>query len=325
MNRPKLSRLDLVLDWLISSRPKIRELERLTQEQQVRIGHLEARVQDEAQRIHALHATTALSLREEALRIDYALGAADGILDQIDDFHKARATPEYQAAFTTTNPLVSVCVATANRPDLLVTRCLASLQQQTYRNLQIIVVGDNCIDETPERVAALKDDRISFFNMPERGPYPPPGKARWQVAGTYPVNKAMSLSEGLFITHLDDDDRAEPDRIELLVRAAQENKADLCYHPFHFEAPDGGWMIIGDGTFEHRQLTTGSIFYHRHLARWPWDPFAYRSHEPGDWNRLRKIAVLRPRLHFVNKPLTYHYYGSHREPFVAREGERFLY
>jgi hypothetical protein len=46
--------------------------------------------------------------------------------------------------------------------------------------------------------------------------------------------------------------------------------------------------------------------------------------EPGDWNRLRKIKLLRPRLRFVDLPLIYHCVEQAQPEFHPREGERFL-
>lgn len=109
-----------------------------------------------------------------------------------------------------------------------------------------------------------------------------------------------------------------------MVRAAQENQADICWHQYWFQREDGTWYILGNGKFEHGQIGTGSIFYHRYLLRIPLDLYSYRLEEPMDWNRFRKMKALRPRKHFVEKPLIYHYYGSQSEPFVAQEGERFL-
>jgi predicted nuclease with TOPRIM domain len=54
-----------------------------------------------------------------------------------------RAFQEWKAAHPIPDePLVSVCVATYNRAGLLVERCLASIRAQTYRRLDVVVVGD---------------------------------------------------------------------------------------------------------------------------------------------------------------------------------------
>jgi hypothetical protein len=264
------------------------------------------------------------ALRYERSRLDHALAVGEGIIETIETFHAARTSADYMRAFTDTAPLVSVCICTMNRAELLTERCLRSLREQTYRNLQIVVVGDHCTDDTQSRIAGLRDDRIAFVNLPRRGPYPPPGRDRWCVAGTNAVNEALVRCEGAFVMHLDDDDRAVPERVETLLRAAQEHRADLCWHPFWSEQPDGTWTLLGNGAFELGQITTGSIFYHRALTRIPWDVHAYRLGEPGDWNRLRKIRVLRPQLHFVNTPLLYHHREQNQSPFEAQDGETFL-
>ena len=246
------------------------------------------------------------------------------MLKEIELYHLARRKTEYRKVFEQQMPLVSVCVATMNRSDILIERCLNSLVNQTYRNLQIVVVGDHCTDDTGSRIAQLRDDRISFHNLSSRGPYPLPGMDRWMVAGTNAINAAMSMCEGQFITHLDDDDCATIDRIETLLNAAQQHKADFCWHPFWCENSDGTWFVLGDGRFELGQITTGAIFYHHYFKKFPWDVFAYRTREPGDWNRLRKIRSLRPKLHFVDRPLMFHYREGSQRPFTPHNGEMFL-
>jgi hypothetical protein len=257
-------------------------------------------------------------------RLDWALGTIEGTAAALAEYHAFRRTDEYRAAFNEAEPLVSVCIATMDRADLLLERSIASVLAQSYRNLELIVVGDNCRDETERRLACLNDDRIRFVNLPERGPYPRPGPDRWYVAGTNAMNRALSLCQGHFITHLDDDDAMVPHRIETLVRAALDGQADFLWHPFWYESGDGTWKKLGNGRFEFTQVTTGSIFYHRYFARFPWKLHAYQLNEPGDWNRLRKIKLLRPRLRYVDEPLLYHHVEQSQGPFVERDGERFL-
>src|SRR5260370_22450535 len=54
-------------------------------------------------------------------------------------------------------PLVTVIVTTYNRSRLLTERCIPSILGQTYDNLELIVVGDGCTDDTEELVSQLND------------------------------------------------------------------------------------------------------------------------------------------------------------------------
>lgn len=284
------------------------------------LGRLVDRLARTEERIAALEST----LRWEQFRLEAALFEAEHLSGLREEFLRAKATPEYWAAYECGEPLVSVCVTTMDRADLLIERALSSLQAQTYKHLQIIVVGDHCTDNTPERVAQLGDPRISFVNLPRRGPYPRPGIARWQVAGTYPHNHALTLVTGQFVTHLDEDDTFDPRRVEILLQKIKDSRADLLFHPFLWQLPDGSWMRRGNGLFEHAETGNGMVFYHHWLTRVPCDVYAYRLGEPGDWNRFRKFKTMRAVIEFVPEALTRHYKFPVRDPFAPQEGEEFL-
>ena len=157
-------------------------------------------------------------------------------------------------------PLVTVCVATYNRPQLLVQRCLQSIRTQTYKKLEILVVGDAPGIETQRAIEQIDDPRLAFFNLPQRGHYPLNANRRWMVAGSAPANEALRRAKGDYITHLDDDDEYLPDRIERLVAFARETKADFLWHPFWHET-DQGWVIKPCDQLYHESVTTSSVFY----------------------------------------------------------------
>ncbi len=204
-------------------------------------------------------------------------------------------------------PCVSVCVATFNRGRLLTQRCLPSLLRQTYDNIEIVVVGDGCTDDTAERIASLGDSRLRFVNLPQRGRYPDEPMRHWQVAGTVPVNHALRLCAGDFITHLDDDDEHDPTRIAKLLAFACANDLDLVWHPFWYETKPCQWQLCPGEALRHAQVTTSSIFYRGWLARIGWDLNAHMLDEPGDWNRLRKFKYLGVKAARFPEPLLRHY------------------
>lgn len=251
-------------------------------------------------------------LIKEALRIakqaeDFGLSFYEVGLKRRAEFQALRQTADYRAVFEKERPLVSILIATYNRGELLRDRAIRSALSQTYPNVEVIVVGDCCTDDTARIVATVNDPRLHFINLPERGRYPAEPHLRWMVAGTTPTNHALTLARGDFITHLDDDDEHAIDRVEKLLDHVRATHADLVFHPFEYELPEGGWEINSAERFALSRVTTSSIFYHAYLATIPWDLRAYRFREPGDWNRLRKIGFLGAHIERHPEPLLKHY------------------
>ncbi len=243
-----------------------------------------------------------LSLELDALRSKLDVGE-----ELLERFRRERMSEAYQAVYRKPDPKVSVCIVTYNRGRLLTERCLPTVLGQTYRNLEVIVVGDCCTDDTSARMSALADPRLTFINLPERGAYPEEPELRWMVAGTTPMNHALGISTGDLVTHLDDDDEFAPDRVRKLVGCIQESRADLVYHPFWSQTNAGGWGLNKAERLGKGQVTTSSILYHRWLNNIPWDINAYRYREPGDWNRLRKLLYIGAKAVRYPEPLLKHY------------------
>lgn len=115
------------------------------------------------------------------------------------------------------------------------------------------------------------------------------------------------MAQGDFITHLDHDDEHTPDRVEKLVGCMQETRADLIYHPYMAERPDGEWVRNEAIHFLRGWVTTSSVFYHRRFREFGADPRCYRYDEPGDWNRFRKFRYLGARTYRHPDAMLFHY------------------
>ncbi|MDT8318411.1 MAG: glycosyltransferase family 2 protein [bacterium] len=240
-------------------------------------------------------------------QIDLFKSRVDVSDELFEEFQKDRVSDEYNKVYEKDEPLVTVCVGTYNRARLLLDRSIKSILAQDYENLQLIVVGDCCTDETEKLISTIEDERLHFVNLSERGNYPEDPDFRWMVAGTATVNHALELAKGDFITHLDDDDEYTPDRIGKLIQFIKETKADIVWHPFWVENPDGSWKLNKSEEYKAGRITTSSVLYHRWFKKIPWDINAYKYREPGDWNRFRKIKYLGVRACRYSEPLLKHY------------------
>ena len=221
-------------------------------------------------------------------------------------------SPKFLAAFEDPDPLVTICIATFNRARLLCERTLPSLLCQSYPNLEILVVGDCCTDDTGTRIAALGDSRLRFINLPVRGQYPEEPEHRWMVAGSTPMNRALREARGTFITHLDDDDEYTDDRIEKLLALLTRTRSDFAFHPFRAQRKDGSWWDNTAPWFERGYVTTSAVFYHAFWKSVEWDLEAWRYSEPGDWNRFRKIRFLGAKIARHPDSMLLHYREQHQ-------------
>ncbi len=115
------------------------------------------------------------------------------------------------------SPLVSVVVPTHNRPDFL-KRTLQSILQQTYKNLQIIVVSNGFDSGNKKIVEYLQDSRIEYYEQENSG-----GPAS-------PRNHGIRNSTGKYIAFCDDDDLWSPEKIQKQVDIMEENNDfGFCY------------------------------------------------------------------------------------------------
>lgn len=111
------------------------------------------------------------------------------------------------------NKLVSVIIPVYN-VEKYVKEAIESIQNQTYKNLEIIVIDDGSVDDTYKIVEELaKDDnRIKLYK----------NEKNLKIVKT--LNRALSLSNGEYIARMDGDDISALDRIEKKVKFLEENQ-----------------------------------------------------------------------------------------------------
>ncbi len=113
-------------------------------------------------------------------------------------------------------PDVSILIATLNGAKTI-GRSIESAQNQTVKDIEIVVVDDGSTDGTYDVVAtmAAADPRIKCIRLPQNVGV---GGAR---------NVALANATGVWLTILDADDWYEPNRLEVLLKTARDEKADL--------------------------------------------------------------------------------------------------
>ena len=113
------------------------------------------------------------------------------------------------------NELISIIVPIYNVENYL-RMCLDSIQNQTYKNFECLLINDGSPDNSAEicREYVAKDSRFRYFEKENGGV----SSAR---------NLGMKCANGDYITFVDPDDWLDPDYLEILYLKMMEYDADV--------------------------------------------------------------------------------------------------
>jgi glycosyltransferase involved in cell wall biosynthesis len=118
--------------------------------------------------------------------------------------------------------LVSIIIPCFNTSKWL-PQAIESCLQQTYSNIEIIVIDDGSTDNSLEIIKSYSN-QITWQSIPHSG-------------GNYARNLALKLATGEYIQFLDADDYILPEKIERQVTFLESTGADVVYgdwqHQFH--------------------------------------------------------------------------------------------
>lgn len=162
-------------------------------------------------------------------------------------------------------PLVTVIVPVYNC-ERYIGKCLKSISEQSYTNLEILVINDGSTDRSGEVIAGMcaKDGRILLLDQENAGVSAARNRGARQAAGSY-------------ITFVDGDDFLGRSYIESFVKTAEEEKADLCVSGFVLvdeagkklgaTAPESPYVRFVHEEYPYRILSTLARFYRTEFWR----------------------------------------------------------
>ena len=121
------------------------------------------------------------------------------------------------------NSKVSVIIATYNT-EHYIRQCLDSVINQTFKDMEIIVINDGSTDSSIDIINEYKqkDERVKVINLDRNYGI---SKVR---------NKGVEYSKGKYIAFIDSDDWVSKDYIEFLYENIEKEKADMVSTSFYF-------------------------------------------------------------------------------------------
>ena len=104
--------------------------------------------------------------------------------------------------------LISVIVPLYNK-EQWVERCIRSIIDQTYKNIEILIINDGSTDKSRDVVASIDDLRIKIFNKKNGGV----SSAR---------NLGIEIAKGKYIAFIDADDEWNSRHLEVMIEGFQK-------------------------------------------------------------------------------------------------------
>lgn len=117
-------------------------------------------------------------------------------------------------------PLVSLLVPLYNQEKYF-GACMRSINKQTYKKLEIIIVNDGSTDRSPKMAHdwATRDPRVTVIDKQNEGL-------------AYARKDGLLAATGDYVTFLDSDDTLTPCSIEMMLKCAIDTGADLVQGSF---------------------------------------------------------------------------------------------
>lgn len=156
------------------------------------------------------------------------------------------------------NPKVTVIIPTYKRTVEFLSRAVLSVANQTYDNIEIIVIDDS--PESYEHRNDIKDymnsvssERIQYYQNEKN------------MGGSLARNRGISLAHGSFISFLDDDDEYNPEKLSKQVQFMLEGDYDLTFSDMIMYSTSG--TVVDYRDYKDIPAFDNESLLHYHLMR----------------------------------------------------------
>lgn len=136
-------------------------------------------------------------------------------------------------------PLVSVVIPVYNR-EATIMRALNSVLEQTYSNLEVIIVDDGSNDSTVETVRKCKDTRVRLVCLPGN------------MGANTARNRGICEAKGEYVAFQDSDDEWVRDKLERQLRYMEHSGRKASYSPYYLH--EDNQVRIVPNSYKNREL-----------------------------------------------------------------------
>ncbi|MCU7802752.1 MAG: glycosyltransferase family 2 protein [Candidatus Thiodiazotropha sp. (ex Lucinoma borealis)] len=195
--------------------------------------------------------------------------------------------------------MISVIIPTYKRKQMLV-RALSSLEQQTYKEIEIIVIDDDSDRSVEKIVNNINNTHIRYLRSPN-------------IGGAGARNVGIKEARGEFIAFLDDDDYYHCDKLLLQLRQLKKTSTDVVLCGSYNLTTKKEQVLAEDHDIEFA-LRMGNPYQINLLVRSEVikvNKFDEDLPNGQDWDILVRLIKAGVKLSYIAKPLVYRDDGDH--------------
>ena len=145
-------------------------------------------------------------------------------------------------------PTISVIIPVYNG-EKTIKQTIESVLNQTFRDFELLIINDGSQDATLEIIQAINDERIQVFSYQNSG-----------VSASR--NRALTKAKGEFISFIDADDLWTPNKLELQLKALQDNPQAAVAYSWSDWIDESGQFLRSGG-----HITVNGKAYEKLLLR----------------------------------------------------------
>ena len=179
-------------------------------------------------------------------------------------------------------PKVSIVLPTYNGAKYI-RQSIDSCLNQTYKNIELIIVDDGSVDETPEIIKYYQDERIRYLRHNENNGIP------------NALNTGFTKATGEYLTWTSDDNHYAEHAIEKMLSFLKRKNCEFVYcdyYRFKDDNPSNGYTVkLPDVlALENRNDVGACFLYSRTVMEivGNYDPDAELAEDYNYWVRVSK-------------------------------------
>lgn len=183
--------------------------------------------------------------------------------------------------------MVSVIIPVYNSSKYL-KECIDSVLNQTYKNIEVIIIDDNSTDNSVDIINSYKDKRIKLIKFKENS-----GVSACR-------NKGIELAKGDYITFIDSDDYWNLNKLKKQVRFIEKNDYTFIYSNYAFlkngkkHITNVPKSITYKEALKNTTIFTSTVMFNmKHLKKENiYMPLIKRGQDTATWWKVLKLGVI---------------------------------